>query len=173
VGRRFESGTAHPEPAEVDAAPNTRARALIAIGGLVALGALIAVVLVAGSGSDEEREFSAAPQECVDLWNSDDDALNTGVHNALAHAYSRVQVAYASEDGSELADTPVDGGGCIVVFAASQLDPEPIAAAEINLDGSWTPLSGAVETARLAELQSEALDAANAELGQDGRISPL
>jgi hypothetical protein len=61
----------------------------------------------------------------------------------------------------------------VVVFAAPRLDPEPVAAAEINLRGSWTPLSGSADSRRLAELQSEAVSAANAELGQDGRLSPL
>jgi hypothetical protein len=156
----------------MESAENTRARALIAIGAVLSLGTLVAVVLLAGSGSGEERGFAPAPEECIERWNSDDDAVATGVHNAVSHAYSRVQVAYASRDGAELGDAPIEGGGCVVVFAASQLDPEPVAAAEINLRRSWTPLSGSADPSRLAELQSEAVSAANAELGQDGRLSP-
>lgn len=163
VPRRMESG----------ARSHTHARALIAIGALLGFGALIVVVLVAGSGEDPKREFAEAPAECVDRWNESPDAVSTGVHNALSHGYSRVQVAYSSEDGSEISASPVQGGGCVVVFAAPQLDPEPLAAAEIDLEGSWRPLSTVAETSRLGELQGEAQAAANAELSTDGRMSPL
>jgi hypothetical protein len=151
---------------------NTRARALIAIGALAGFAALIGAILVLGGGSDDP-DAAAAPADCVELWNGDRQVLTTGIHNASAHGYSRVQVAYADGSATEISDAPVEGGGCIVVFAAQALDPEPQAAAEIHLEGAWTPMSTSVELDRLAELQSDALGAANAELGTDGRLTPF
>ena len=151
---------------------NTRARALIAIGALAGFGVLIAGILVLGGASDDPHA-AAAPAECVELWNGDEQALSTGAHNASAHGYSRVRVAYADASATELSDSPVEGGGCIVIFAAQALDPEPEAAAEIHLEGGWTPLSTRAEPDRLAELQSDALSSANAGLSADGRVTPF
>lgn len=149
----------------------SRTRALIAIGALTAFGVLITVIVLAG-GSDE-REAAAAPEECLNSWNDDRDAVSTGVHNFGSHGYASVQAAYASEDGSEVAASPVEGGGCVVVFAAQALDPEPAAAAEINLSGEWVPLSQSADAETLAQLQAGAVADANARLSDDGRLSPL
>ncbi len=159
-----------PEPrAESD---HVRARLLVAAGALVALVILIVVVLL-GSGG-EEREFASAPNECLTRWNSSEDALGTGIHNSSAgHDYFRVQVAYASEGASTISPQPLERGRCVVIFAGSQLDPEPIAAAEINIGGSWVPLSASADRSRLAELQSQALGDYNAELAQDGTITAV
>ena len=150
---------------------NNRARALIAICAMAAL-AILVVVIVATGGSSE-RDFADAPSECVDSWNADAQAKSTGIHNFTAHSYSSVQVAYASDDAAEISPSPVSGGGCIVVFAAQALDPEPVAAAEINLGDEWEPMSTKAELDRLAELQSNALAEANATLGSDGGVTPL
>ena len=157
-----------PEP---ESQVNTRARAVIAIAAFLAFGVLIVVILL--TGGEDEREFAAAPAECVDSWNEDSHALSTGVHNFNSHGYASVQVAYASEDGTEIGSSPVDGGGCVVVFAAQALDPEPVAAAEINLDEEWVPLSTNADTDTLAQLQSDALGDANARLSEDGRLAAL
>jgi hypothetical protein len=151
---------------------DTRARALVAIGALAAFGLLIGVVVAVGAGSGDP-EVAEAPDECVESWNDDPQAVNTGVHNFSSHGYASVQVAYASEDGTEVDSSPVSGGGCVVVFPAQALDPEPVAAAEINLSGEWVPLSATADTDTLARLQSEAISAANASLLEDGRLSPL
>jgi len=151
---------------------NTRARALIAIGALTALAILVVAILAVGGGAAPSAA-AAAPPECVEEWNSSRDALSTGVHNRVSHRYSRVQVAYASEDGATVAAEPIPGGGCVVIFAAQALDPEPASAAEIKIDDRWVPMSGRVGLGRLAQLQSDALGAANALLGSDGRVSPL
>ncbi len=150
---------------------NNRARALIAICALVGLAVLVVVIMATGSSS--EREFAEAPSECVDSWNADAQAKSTGTHNFNAHSYSSVQIAYASDDAAEVSSSPVAGGGCIVIFAAQALDPEPVAAAEINLGGEWEPMSTNAELDRLAELQSNALAEANATLGADGGVTPL
>jgi hypothetical protein len=155
----------------VETQPNNRARALIAIGALAAFGVLIAVILLLGGS--EERAFAEAPGECVESWNEDAGALSTGVHNYNSHQYASARVAYASEDGTEVGSEPVEGGGCVVVFAAQALDPEPNAAAEINLAEEWVPLSQSADTATLAELQSDAVSEANATLTEDGSLAPL
>ena len=158
------------DPAE-EIQESSRARALIAIVALAGFGVLIAVILL--TGGSEGRTFTEAPAECVERWNDDPHAVSNGVHNFNSHGYASVQVAYASVDGSEVASTPVTGGGCVVVFAAQALDPEPVAAAEINLSERWVPLSTKTVEERLAELQSDAISAANARLSADGRLTPL
>ncbi len=92
-----------------------------------------------------------------------------GQHQATAHRYSAIQVLRLGDDGG-----PVEGGedgNCAVVFAATTLDPEPGAAAQILLK-KWEPLSGVpgVKSERLGQLQSEALQAANATLNSDGTL---
>ena len=150
---------------------SNRARALIAIGAMVGLAILIGVIVLTG-GSDE-REFDEAPAECVDSWNADEEATRRGVHNYLAHNYTSVQVAYSDVEATEVSSTPITGGGCVVIFAAQALDPEPYAAAEINLSGTWTAMSNEAELNRLGQLQSDALVDANAQLADDGSIAPL
>ena len=63
-----------------------------------------------------------------------------------------------------------DGGECAVVFAAEQLDPEPLAAGQIQLEGQWVPLSSLLEPAALAELQSAAVGGANATITEQGDL---
>lgn len=155
----------------VESQQNNRARALIAIGAMAALAVLIVVILL--TGGEAERTFDPAPDECVTAWNEDSHAVSTGVHNFNSHGYASVQVAYASKDGEEVSSSPVSGGGCIVVFAAQALDPEPVAAAEINVGNSWVPMSTEADVDRLAELQSNALGDANARLAEDGQLTAL
>lgn len=152
---------------------DNRARLLIVAGAVAALAILIVVVVAAGGGSEPEREFAAAPRECLDRWNQDLAQTNFGRHQAISHGYTRVQVAYSSADGSEVGAEPIPGGGCAVVFAATRLDPEPGAAAQISLRSRWEPLSNYADPTRLAQLQSQALGAANAELGADGMLAAL
>ena len=148
---------------------NTRARLVFALVAGVALVAVI-VIVAAGSGSGNEGDAAAAPPECVDAWNDDPAAVSIGQHQAVGHGYSRVQIAYSSEDGSEIGPDPISGGGCVVVFAATRLDPEQIAAAQINLGKQWEPLSQYADPTRLGELQSGARAAANATIAQDGTV---
>ena len=147
---------------------NTRARVAFAL--VAALALVSVVVVVATSSSEPEADVAAAPQECLDQWNEDLAAVSLGQHQAVGHGYSRVQVAYASHDGSEIGPEPLPGGGCVVVFAATRLDPEQIAAAQIRVGRLWEPLSKYADPARLGELQSGALAAANATLRQDGTV---
>ena len=158
----------------MDTATQSRARLIFAVSLTVVFAILVGVIVVVQSGSEEEREFVAAPAECVESWNQDPETASLGQHQAVAHGYSLVEVAYASADGSEVASERIPDGSCVMLFAASQLDSELAAAALIERRGGWEPMSATgVEEARLDELQDRALDTANAELGADGRLAPL
>ena len=151
-----------------------RRRTLIALGGGGTLAALIAAILVIPSlGADDEPAGSAPPARCVELWNSDPNALSVGRHSLVAHRYSETQVTRISRDGTEVLSGVESAGTCTVIFPAASLDPEPQAAAQIYAGGGWRPLSGLVETQRLSQLQSQALSEANARVGEQGDLSRL
>ena len=119
--------------------------------------------------SGDSAAAAPAPAQCVSAWNRDPSTVAFGVHNATAHGYSQVQVTRLADDGSALTGT--DAGKCAVVFAATSLDPELGAAAQIRINGGWAPLTATgVDTARLAQLQSDAVELANADLQPDGTI---
>jgi hypothetical protein len=130
------------------------------------------VLAVALGGSDDPHEFDPAPAACIERWNSDQAALALGRHQSGAHGYYELQVLTLSNDGADVAP-PGPGASCAVVFAAGALDPEPIAAAQIERRGAWIPLSRLTSFNRLATLQSEAQSAYNARIGPDGRIEAL
>jgi hypothetical protein len=150
----------------------SRARLIFAAGAAALLVAAVAVVAIGSSGSSStDTDVPAAPAECVRAWNDDPVALNAGRHNSVSHAYLEVQVTRLAADGSEPAD-PEDGL-CAAVFARTTLDPEPVAAAMVRARGEWVPLSSqeGVSPERLAELQADAFDLANANLEADGAIT--
>lgn len=147
----------------------SRLRLAFAVAAAAALGAVVMLVVVAGSGSGDSADVVAAPAQCVRSWNHDPNTVAFGVHNATAHGYSQVQVTRLADDGSALADS--DAGKCAVIFAATSLDPELGAAAQIVINGGWAPLTATgVDTTRLAQLQSDAVEQANADLQPDGTI---
>ena len=149
----------------------SRARLAFAVAAAAALGAVVMLVAVVGRGSDDPADVARAPAECVRAWNHEPDAVAFGVHNATAHGYSRVQVTHLTEDGSEPADP--ETGKCAVIFAATSLDPELGAAAQILVaKGQWLPLFNlpGIDSGRLAQLQSDAVELANADLQPDGTI---
>jgi hypothetical protein len=152
--------------------PGSRARLIFAAGAAAVLVVAVAVVAIGSSGSSEDAdEIAAAPSDCVHDWNEDPVALNAGRHNSVSHAYLEVQVTRLAADGSEPANP--DEGLCAVVFARTSLDPEPVAAAMLRRRGEWVPLSSqeGISSERLAELQADAFDLANANLQADGTIS--
>ena len=152
---------------------SNRTRLIFALALVGLFGVIVGVVVVAQSGG-EDRDFDPAPEECIDDWNSDVSAIGLGQHQAVAHNYSRVEVAYGTGDGAEISSKPFDDGSCVLVFAASQLDSELAAAAVIHRGKTWEPMIGTgADSTRLNELQDGALEAANATLGADGRLSPL
>jgi hypothetical protein len=147
-----------------------RARLVFAGSALAVLAAVVVAIVVAGSGSGEDTSVAPPPLSCLEGWNGDAEARSLGVHQSTAHGYARLHVLRLSEDGTP-ADDPSEGL-CAVVFARTQLDPERGAAAQILVGERWVPLSErpGVEPERLAELQSEAMELANAQLRPDGTI---
>ena len=154
-------------------ANSNRTRLIFALALVGLFGVLVGVVVLAQSGG-EDRDFDPAPEECVDAWNEDESIIGLAQHQAVAHNYSRVEVAYGTGDGSKVSSKPFEGGSCVLVFAASQLDSELAAAAMINRGKTWEPMVGTGAGVNvLNELQDGALEAANATLDADGRLSPL
>jgi hypothetical protein len=144
------------------------ARRRLAAAGLVAalFGALILVVVLARSGSGE----GAAPSECVDSWNGDDEAGAVGRHGYAAHNYQQAEVRFLSAKGEAVPEDSRDAL-CAVVFPAETLDPEPIAAAYVRR-GGWVSLGElGVGNERLAELQRDAVTGFNARVRPDGTLS--
>jgi hypothetical protein len=62
---------------------------------------------------------------------------------------------------------------CAVLFASPTLDAEASAAALVQVERSWQPLSRLQQSSRLAEYQAQAQEDYNAELQSDGTIEPL
>ena len=152
-----------------DGAPPGRAKLIFAA--VLATGLLAAAAVVAiGSAGGEDRDVAPPDAECLGFWNSDPLALAYGVHNFKSHGYYRVEVLRLEGDGHAAAPGE---GTCAVVFAATTLDSEPSAAAQIFIAGSWNPLSEvtSVSDERLAELQSDAVGGSNATLDETGALS--
>ena len=148
----------------------SRARLGVAVAAAVLLAGLIAVILLGSSGPSEEGDAAPAPDECLKAWNSDQQAIDFGRHNSVAHGYSDVEVGYMPNEGSAHLSADPDAGECTVVFAANQLDPEQQAAGQIHAEGPWVPLSNSLEPAALAELQSAAVGGANAIVTPQGNL---
>jgi hypothetical protein len=146
----------------------SRARLGVALAATVLLAGLIAVILLASSSGDGAA--SPAPNACLEAWNSDQAAIAFGRHNSVSHGYTDVEIGYMPEQGSTSLSTDAATGECAVVFAANELDPEELAAGQIHGAGGWTPLNGFIESADLAELQSAAVDGANAIVTEQGNL---
>ena len=156
-------------PQEPSPAPDRR-RILLALGALLGFAAVVAVVAVASGGEDGGAVGAAAPDECVEAWNGDREALAFARHNSIFHNYNSAQVGYLTPSESASVSADPAAGECAVVFARNQLDPEPQAAGQILEQGVWTPLIQATDINTVARLQSEAFDGANAEPTIDGEI---
>lgn len=141
-----------------------------ALAAVVLLAGLTAIILTSSGSSTEEGTAAPAPLRCLKEWNSDPQAIAFGRHNSVSHGYSDVQVGRMPQEGSTSLSSEPGAGECAAVFAAEQLDPEPEAAGEIQLDGEWIPLSSLLETAALAELQSAGVDGANATVTAEGEL---
>ncbi len=159
-----------PEPeTQTETQPSNRAR-LIFAGVLIAALACAALLIPLLAGGDEEVAVEPADPACITAWNDERLTVLFGQHQFTAHRYSAIQVLRLGDGGGPVADG--EEGNCAVVFAATTLDPEPGAAAQILLGKKWEPLSEVpgVKPERLGELQSEALDGANATLTAEGTL---
>jgi hypothetical protein len=148
-----------------------RARLLFA-GGLAGLLAIGAIVLIASSGS-AKHEFTAAPEQCIDGWNDDSEAVTLGTHQYDVHGYNRVQVTTLRGNGSAPAPESDPKAICAVLFASPALDAEIAAAVSVQLPEGWRGLDVLQPPERLGEYQAQAQEEYNAELQQDGSIEPL
>jgi hypothetical protein len=149
----------------------SRARLGVALAAAVLLVGLTAVIVLASSSGSSEEGAASAPDDCLKAWNSDPEAISFGRHNSVGHGYSQVEVGYMPEEGSASLSADAAVGECAVVFAANQLDPEVLAAGQIYVDAEWLPLSGLLETADLAQLQSAAVGGANATVTPQGNLA--
>lgn len=114
-----------------------------------------------------------APAECVTSWNGSEATRSYARHNLTFHRYTEAQVGYLPPDGSSTVVSSDPGDGeCVVVFPRPELDPEPEAAGQIEHEGSWVPLSEIMEPTALAELQAEAVPAANTRPTEQGDLEP-
>jgi hypothetical protein len=152
----------------------SRARLVFAGTLALALAAALAGALLVGGG-DEERDFAAAPERCVEEWNGDPEAVTLGRHQAdpppSGHGYRDVQVT-TLEPNRGIATDPDEV--CALIFASPALSEEPESAVLIRLDDVWQPLGGLEPPLdRLEVLQREAQNDYNAELDVDGSIDPL
>jgi hypothetical protein len=160
-----------PEAPAQSEASTLRANLIFAGVAAITLGALIAVVVLAGSGG--KSNAAPASPRCMRSWNSDQSALADGRHIALAHHYTEAQVGYMDADGAGSISNDPNGRECVVVFASTTLDPEVEYAGQIELNGDWTPLSAVVVPVELAALQRAAFDDANAKPTAEGRLAAL
>jgi hypothetical protein len=141
---------------------------------LVAAGVLVFLLLRGGGGGGETAAVAApAEPECVAAWNEDRQALSLGRHQRFVHGYTEVEVLRVSDQGD-----PVDAGGkglCAVAFAGAALDAEPGYAVRVREGGLWQSLDAmpAVTSAQLLQMQTEAREAPNATLEDNGRLAPL
>ncbi len=159
-----------PDPPDDESSQSPRARLLFAGVLAAALVGAVLAVLIVGSGDSDAPDVEPAPTACVDGWNENDRALLFGQHNASAHDYDDVEVTYLTKE-AEPADA--QSGMCAVIFGRSTLDPEPGASGQVLLpNGQWLPISVrlGVDDRQLQKLQVDALQAANAELQDDGTI---
>lgn len=144
---------------------------VVAIGSLLVVG-LLGILLLGGDA--EPREFSAAPQRCVDQWNGDRYASSTlGRHQFTIHGYARVQILTLSADGRTQLAPNQHEATCAIVFASASLDTETSAAAVIVRKFGWGALADLQPVDRLAQLQSDAQTGYNATLQEDGKVQPL
>jgi hypothetical protein len=161
------------DQAHSESDPDRRARITVAIVAAGFLVAVVAIVLVAGgSGSEERVAAFPAPKECLEAWNSDEEAESFARHNRISHNYTEAEVGYLSQATAEISGDP-GAGDCAVAFARNSIDPEIVAAGQALIDGRWVPLSEVMDPNSVAELQSRAFDGANAEPTVEGDLAPI
>jgi hypothetical protein len=164
--------TSVPSMGEAEGSPresDSRRAALYAAGVLLAgLAVAVAVVLVSRSGGDTGG--SAADPACIEAWNADQTAVSFGQHQFGGHGYERVQILRVDRSGTP---TESEDGLCAVVVAATELDPEPGARAQVLLQGSWTGFESLedVNDRAIGQLQSDAVAGTNATLSAEGTLA--
>jgi hypothetical protein len=137
----------------------------------VLVAAVVAVTVSGGSGDD------AADDPCLAEWNDDGLARSDGVHAYTAHGYRATLLTRVGADGELVEDAgdqePSADARCAVVFASPQVDSEPDFGVRVLAADRWQGLAAAdgVALDRIAELQRDATETANASLLPDGRLA--
>lgn len=151
-----------------------RARLAIAGGLALALAVVVAVIAVAG-GADEKRTWAAAPADCIEKWNRGlTNARALGRHQYITHGYNEVRIARLAPDNETLLENAAEPEGrCVVIFAATELDPERASLGQYYTRLGWRPLSDVTRDEVITRMHVEAFTATNAELLQRGSIEPL
>lgn len=139
-----------------------RGRLIVAFSALL-IGVVAVVAISQGSGSMESAD-EPAPKACVQAWNVGEEELAYARHNRTFHDYEQARVVRDETLGDE------PGGSCIVVFPSDVLDPEPEYAGQVLRGDDWRPLIEELESARVDELQGQALASPNVVLAEDGRL---
>lgn len=150
---------------------HSSSRGRLVFAGSLAVGLAAAVVMILLLGVGQEAEVAEADERCLEAWNSDPGAIGLGIHQSTGHNYRPVRVARLDASDPGLPESAT--GNCVMVFAATALDPELGSVAMYQEHGDWLPLID-LETLtpeRLGELQSGALEGANAKLASDGMIT--
>ena len=125
----------------------------------------------AGCGSSES-EVAAAPEQCLEAWNTDPVATNFGRHVYDTHEAARAQVA-VMEPLASTANIDADGA-CAVVFAIPESDGEYGDVGLVVTDFGWAQMRELArdDEAELERIQGAASAAANATLFPDGTLEP-
>jgi hypothetical protein len=148
----------------------------------LAIGALL---LVACGGGSSQAAFKKSgpppPQQCLERWNSDEEALAAG-----KHAYSPGHDSRAAR--VTLEDLPQEQleNVCMVIFAASRSDREygilgnystaakPTRDSSGLIQGVWQPITYLPVNSEQERLQRQRSgEMANSGLSQDGKLEPL
>jgi len=132
---------------------------------------LVVVIVAVTVGTSGGGSTSDAPEQCVAAWNSAPPAKAFGAHDySLGHDYRAAWVTRL--DPSGLVES--EAGLCAVVFPRQTIDLEAFAAGQILRDGTWVSFTALprITAQRIAALQKQAIDEANAELVGDGTLQP-
>jgi hypothetical protein len=137
------------------------------------IGAALLLLAVASAGcGGSASEVAAAPEACLEDWNTDSVATNFGRHVYDTHESARAQVAVMKPVAST---ANIDAAGaCAVIFAIPESDGEYGDVGLVVTDFGWAQMRELArdDEAELDEIQEAASGAANATLFPDGTLEP-
>lgn len=132
--------------------------------------AAVAGIALASCGGGEEPT-AVAPEDCLQSWNAESASLRFGRHVYDSHRSTQAQVTMLEPPSGAI---DVSGGRtCAVVFAVARDDPEYGDVGLVVTRSGWASLREIApgDEARLDEIQSEAIEAVNANLFPDGSLA--
>jgi hypothetical protein len=133
---------------------------------------LVAASIAAGGCGAESAPVAAAPEKCLESWNSDETAEQFGRHIVHSHDTRRAEVAMFSPVDPN-ANIPVDGVGG-VIYAIPESDIEYGIAGLVETKLGWASMQELArdDQAALERIQGEASQSVNATLFPDGTLEP-